>query len=97
MLLRLILIAALFLFIVSLLKGLGAPEPSERSMRRRRAWAVAVRQTAYTMAALIFTGVTAFAAWHAFRFDDRTATWLAVFTGPAALVLAFLAYRASRG
>ena len=49
-----------------------------------------------TVATVLFLGITAFAAWHALRFEDSTAGLLALFSGPAALVLGVLAWRATR-
>lgn len=95
MILRLLLIVAAFVIIASFLKGLS-PSHAAQAKRRRQAWATAVRQTAFTLAAVIFGGVTAFATWHALRFDDHSALLLGAVTGPLTLLLGFLAWRASR-
>jgi uncharacterized membrane protein len=96
MILRLILLLAAVLLVASWLNRTFNPRAAEMAARRKRAWHAALRQTMLTVAAILFLGITAFAAWHALRFEDSTAGLLALFSGPAALILGVLAWRASR-
>lgn len=96
MILRLILLLAAVLLVASWLNRAFNPRAAEMAARRRRAWRSALRQTMLTLAAMAFLGITAFAGWHALRFDDSTAGVLALFSGPAALILGILAWRADR-
>jgi len=96
MILRLILLLAAVLLVASWLNRTFTPRAAEMAARRKRAWRAAMRQTALTLGAVVFAGITAFAAWHALRFEDSTAGLLAAFSAPAAVILAVLAWRAAR-
>ncbi|MEI7968786.1 MAG: hypothetical protein WCJ69_07360 [Betaproteobacteria bacterium] len=96
MILRIVLALAALFILASWLERTFVPGAAERRERRRRAWRMAMRQTAFMLAAVAFAGVTTFAAWHALRFSDNAAGLLALVAGPIAIVLAFLAYRTGR-
>ena len=95
MMLRLLLLLAAVFVIASLFKR-RVPQGPDRALQRKRAWASAMRQTAYTVAAFLFVAITLFSAWHSVRFEDRTAAYLALVTGPLALLMGWLALRATR-
>jgi hypothetical protein len=92
MLLRILLVLVAVLAVASLLQTIS-PAAAERAARRRRAWKFAVRKTAYSLGSLGFFLAACFGAWHALRFDDRTAWALAAMAAPLAAWLAFLSYR----
>jgi len=95
MMLRILLVLFAIFIIASMLQKLS-PQAEERARQRKKAWSVALRQTAYTVAALLFAAVTAFAVWHGLSSEDTVAAYLALVTGPLGVILGWLAYRAGR-
>lgn len=95
MLLRILLVVVAVLAIASLFQKIS-PAAAERAVRRREAWRLAVRKTAYSLGALAFLLAAGFGAWHALRFDDRTAWALAAVATPLAGWLAYLSHRTGR-
>jgi hypothetical protein len=95
MLLRILLVMVAVFGVISLFQKLS-PDAAVRASRRKAAWGIAVRKTAYTLAAIVFVGVGAFTGWHAVRFDDSTAGLVALGAVPLALWLSYLSYRVDR-
>jgi hypothetical protein len=95
MLLRILLVMIAVFGVISLFHKLS-PDAALRASRRKAAWAVAVRKTAYSLAAAVFLGVGAFTGWHAVRFEDTSAGLVAIGALPLALWLAYLSYRVDR-
>lgn len=95
MLLRILLIVIAVFGVISLFHKLS-PDAAVRAARRKAAWRIAVRKTAYSLAAAVFVGIGAFTGWHAVRFEDPTAGLVAIGALPLALWLAYLSYRVDR-
>jgi len=95
MLLRILLVMIAVFGVISLFHKLS-PDAAMRASRRKAAWGVAVRKTAYSLAAAVFLGIAAFTGWHAVRFEDTTAGLVAIGALPLTLWLAFLSYRVDR-
>jgi len=95
MILRILLVAVAVFGIISLFHKLS-PDAALRAARRKQAWRIAVRKTAYSLGAAVFLGVAAFTGWHALRFDDSTAGLVAGGAIPLAIWLAYLSYRVDR-
>lgn len=95
MLLRILLIMIAVFGVISLFHKLS-PDAAVRASRRKTAWGIAVRKTAYTLAAVAFVGIAAFTGWHAVRFEDTTAGLVAIGALPLAIWLAYLSYRVDR-
>ena len=96
MILRLLLLTAAILIAISWFQRHFSPHAAERAARRRKAFRTALRQTAFTIGAVAFLGIAAFAGWHALRFEDSTAGLLALLAVPVGGALALLARRAGR-
>jgi hypothetical protein len=95
MLLRILLVMIAVFGVISLFHKLS-PDAAMRAARRKAAWRIAVRKTAYSLAAAVFLGVGAFTGWHAVRFEDDSAGLVAIGALPLALWLAYLSYRVDR-
>jgi len=95
MLLRILLVMIAVFGVISLFHKLS-PDSAQRASRRKAAWSVAVRKTAYSLASVVFIGVGAFTGWHAVRFEDSTAAIVAIGVLPLALWLAYRSYRVDR-
>lgn len=95
MLLRILLIMIAVFGVISLFHKLS-PDAAMRASRRKAAWGIAVRKTAFTLASAVFVGIAAFTGWHAARFEDATAGLVAIGALPLAVWLAYMAYRVDR-
>lgn len=95
MILRILLVLFAIMIVASMLQKLS-PHAEERARQRKKAWSMALRQTAYTVGAVLFAGATVFAVWHGLSSEDTAAAYLALVTGPAAVILGWLAVRAGR-